>query len=163
LEDSIISSAQEWNFFPDDDHDPSRVGQAHDPFSASAENLFVKVTGGNHRKDQLLNLPFLTPKDECVSRMSEWGSLMGLKTSAISKAQDMFSRLKEKQKSFKGKNLDHIAAAMLWCATRELKLPYKLSEFENHTNIKEKDIGKSVQKIFGEGIRHSNSEDYASS
>jgi len=157
LEERCIDPTAEWRNFADGNSsgaDPRRIGGAINTFLEDG-GLSLDIRGGmgNESTRNLVkwNNRMMNSEDRTlikgIQKLKEWGALLNLQSIIVNKAEEQFSKLDSNKKSLKGRNVESLAAAILFIASRQCKCPLKPVEISNATNVNIKDLTNSYKFV----------------
>lgn len=163
LQERIIDTTEEYRLFADDNkgdgHNPIRVGAAYN-FKLPDGGLDLKIEGGKRKKDKVLEIFHYKMKrinNEGYNYSSayfrgsklirQWSEHLSLPPVVVTKAEDLYSTMKQEKKTFKGLSVENLAAAFIWIACREHNHIMEFSSLEATTDIPADEIKKTYHLI----------------
>jgi transcription initiation factor TFIIB len=157
LEERCIDPTPEWRNFADGNSsgaDPRRIGGAINTFLEDGGlSLDIRGSMANESTRNLIkwNNRIQNSEDRSlirgIQKLKEWGGLMSLQGIIINKAEEQFSKLENNRKSLKGRNVESLAAAILFIASRQCKCPLKPIEISNATHVDIKDLRNAYKFV----------------
>jgi len=138
-----IDFGPEWRNFFGSDVDRSRVGLPHSPLYSEHEYTTIvelsKMALTGRRKRFIDGLRFI----------SDAGAKLGLATSTIERAADIFRRAYHKN-LHRGRSVNVLATAALMLSIREFGIPLSIREVCNRLRVKRRDVTRLIRIIINE-------------
>jgi len=156
IEDHLIDETEEIRRFSkesDSGADRSRTGGIrNDSLADGGLSLSVLGNASNRMTSDIMAMTNrMGSEDRSFLRgrklISQWGSLLNLQKSILTKAEEQFLRVEKNSKSFKGRSIESIVAAVLYVASRISSIPLKPHDIENATGVSIKDIKSAYRAV----------------
>jgi len=153
IEDHLIDETDEIRRFSkenDSGADRSRSGGIRNDLLADG-GLSLSVIGSSNKINTVSTMSTrMGAEDRSFLKgrklISQWGSLLNIQKVILSKAEQQLSKIESSSKSFKGRSIESIVAAILFVSSRMASIPLKPHDIENVTGVSLKDI-KSAYKF----------------
>ncbi|KAF2843177.1 cyclin-like protein [Patellaria atrata CBS 101060] len=157
LSNRIVDTRSEWRTFSNDDQggdDPSRVGDASDPFQHGSQlQTSIAFDGGNARGRELHRAQNKVTHDKskahltaAYKQISSYCDAIHLAHIVSDTAKHIFMKADD-SKAFRGKSQDALIGACLFIACRQNNVPRSFREIQQLTKVPKKELGRTFKTL----------------
>ena len=159
ITERLIDQTQEYRQFSSENSsgvDRSRVGALRDDSrDDSGLSLAINSSSSNRNSSTLAAMSTRLSSNEDISLVKAqklirtWGSLLNLKENTLGKAKEQLLKIESKKKSFKGRSIESVVAAVIYIACRMCSVPLKSHDIEGASGVASEDIKRAYNAVKG--------------